>query len=251
MEQIKFFDSFVFNIYKFYKYRLTDYSKTPVPFHYFGRLIKGTAKIKTQDDELELKVGEIFYIPKGLKYQSFWYGDTNNEIEFYSFGFTFSPKEIPLSLQKISPNSYAYKLFDELCQEIPCTEKGIGLLYHFFGEVVDNMQPSKRPHSNATIEKAIQQMRDRPNMRIDEIARLCNISESGIYTLFKKHLNQTPNEVRNRILCEKAVLLLTTTTLSVEEISDTLCFSSTSYFRKILKAHTGKTPLAIRRKSAF
>ncbi|MBE6762725.1 MAG: AraC family transcriptional regulator, partial [Ruminococcaceae bacterium] len=65
------------------------------------------------------------------------------------------------------------------------------------------------------------------------------------------HLDKTPNQFRNEILCEKAISLLTTTNKSVQEISDTLNFSSTSYFRKILKAHTGKTPLEIRKKSDF
>ena len=41
--------------------------------------------------------------------------------------------------------------------------------------------------------------------------------------------------------------LVETTGLSVEEISNELQFSSSSYFRKILKKHLGKTPSEIRR----
>jgi len=88
-------------------------------------------------------------------------------------------------------------------------------------------------------------------MHVSRLARLCNVSESGIYLLFKRELNKTPNQVRLEILCQRAVSLLTTTNKSVQEISDTLGFSSTSYFRKILKANSGKTPLQIRKESEF
>jgi transcriptional regulator GlxA family with amidase domain len=45
--------------------------------------------------------------------------------------------------------------------------------------------------------------------------------------------------------------MLTTTNKSVQEISDILGFSSTSYFRKILKLYTDKTPLKIRKEAVF
>ena len=60
----------------------------------------------------------------------------------------------------------------------------------------------------------------------------------------------TPHALRQKILVEKAVELLTTTDIPIEEVSDRLGFSSSSYFRKILFAQTGKTPSAIR-KEAF
>ena len=57
--------------------------------------------------------------------------------------------------------------------------------------------------------------------------------------------------MKQEILCEKAVQLLTTTDLSVEEISNRLLFSSSSYFRKIFKKYTGKTPRQIRKDSQY
>jgi AraC-like DNA-binding protein len=83
------------------------------------------------------------------------------------------------------------------------------------------------------------------------VAAYCHVSTSGLYSIFKKQLGKTPNELHAEILCEKAVSLLSTTDKSVQEISDTLGFSSTSYFRKILKKHTGKAPLEIRKEAAF
>ena len=249
MNDIDFSKSFIFNIFKLKKFHLTDNSKTPVTKHYFGCLIKGTAEIISKKERIKVKPNEIFYIPKGLKYQSRWFSDDSGQIEFYSFGFEFSPINRSFVLQKINCSQKAKKLFDELCLEIPITDKGIGKLYYFFGEISDNMKQAKNPYTNNTVETAIDYMSEHHNFKISDIAKYCNVSTSGIYSLFKKHLNKTPNDVRLEILCEKAVLLLTTTNKSVQEISDTLGFSSTSYFRKVLKAHNGKTPLEIRRTS--
>lgn len=251
MNQVNFCNSFVFHIFKFDNYHFTDYSKKPVPRHYFGYLTKGTCMIKTVHTELSLKPGEIFYIPKGLKYQSQWFGGEEKKIEFYSFGFAIAPTKNDFVLQKISCSPKINELLKELCTQIPFTEKGIGILYRFFGEVAEQMQQAKKPYSNPAVEMATQYIFQNPYARISQVAANCNMSESAIYALFKKHIGKTPNEVRLQVLCEQAVNLLSTTNKSVQEISDTVGFSSTSYFRKILRKHTGKTPLQIRKESAF
>jgi len=99
------------------------------------------------------------------------------------------------------------------------------------------------------VHKATACMRQDPYAQIDQVARQVGISQSTLYSAFKKQLGITPNTMRQKILCEKARELLTTTSLSVEEVSSQLGFSSSSYFRKILQKHTGKTPLAIRKEN--
>lgn len=249
MNDANFCNGFLFNIFRFHHYHFTDLSKTPVPRHYFGCLTKGIAVIKSDARELRLQPGEIFYIPKGLNYQSRWFGDMHDEIEFYSFGFEIAPTKDAFVLQKIACSERAGALFSELCTEVPFTEKGIGKLYRFFGEVAEGME--KEAHSHPTIEIATRYIFDNPNARISSVARHCNMSESGIYALFKKQLGKTPNEVRTEALCEKAIGLLTTTNKSVQEISDVVGFSSASYFRKILRKQTGKTPLEVRKEAVF
>lgn len=113
------------------------------------------------------------------------------------------------------------------------------------------MQQAPDTYTNTVIENAMEYMDRHPDFKIADIAKYCSISESGIYSLFKRELNQTPNEVRLKILCKKAVLLLTTTDRSIQDISDALGFSSASYFRKTLKQHVGKTPSKIRKDATF
>ena len=83
---------------------------------------------------------------------------------------------------------------------------------------------------------------------VSELARYLNVSESAVYTAFRECTGHTPIDEKHRIQSEKAVHLLLTTDMSVEEISDKLAFSSPSYMRKILKTTVGKTPREIRKK---
>lgn len=94
-------------------------------------------------------------------------------------------------------------------------------------------------------------MRNTDDFTMKDVATHCKISESGLYPIFQKVFQKTPLEMKQEILCEKAVQLLTTTDLSVEEISNRLLFSSSSYFRKILRKYTGKTPREIRKESRY
>jgi len=48
---------------------------------YFASMEKGTARIVTKDKTISIKEGDIFYIPKSLGYQSYWYG--NEEVAFF------------------------------------------------------------------------------------------------------------------------------------------------------------------------
>lgn len=251
MEQLNFLNSFFFTIYNYDNYHFTDNSTTPKNNHYIGCLIDGKAIIKSRDKELFLSPGEIFYIPKGLRYKSKWYGLDNKPVKFYSFGFSVSPLERNYILQKIDCTEKTRKIFEEICEDLKNSKKRIGKLLYFFEEASKNMKVSKKSHNNPTIEKAIEIMTEDPNLKISQIAKICNVSEPNIYSLFKRKLNKTPNEIRNNILCDKAISMLTTTNKSVQEISDILGFSSTSYFRKILKIYTDKTPLKIRKEAVF
>ncbi len=251
MYETNFLKSFHFRVIQFEKYHLTNNMKKPVPLHFFACLIRGTAMIKTQKNELRVRPGEIFYIPKGLTYQSHWYGENGKQVEFYSFGFANLPSDKSFTLQKINCDTAARKIFDRLCGCWADMEKSVGALYSFFGEVAGGMERSKAPRQNFMFEKAISYLTKDPQIKISDVAQKCFISESAVYLLFKRHTGKTPNAVRLEILCDKAVTLLSTTDRSVQEISDTLGFSSTSYFRKILRKHTGKTPLEIRREAYY
>lgn len=90
-------------------------------------------------------------------------------------------------------------------------------------------------------------MKNNTLYNVSDVASFCKISNSELFLIFKEFAHETPNDVKNQILCKRAEILLITTDYSIEKISSDLGFSSSSYFRKILKKYLNKTPKEIRR----
>jgi AraC-like DNA-binding protein len=82
---------------------------------------------------------------------------------------------------------------------------------------------------------------------IPYLASLCGMSESNFYAVFKKQMNMTPIEYKNKLRCIRVTELLRNSNYTVEYISQKLSFSSPMYMRKLLKKYTGKTPGLIRK----
>ena len=213
-------------------------------------MIKGNCKILTADNELFIEAGDLFYIPKGLPYQSFW--QSEDDLRFLSFGFNFFPEsdKNDFILQKIKCDE---KIINEI-KKIPIKKNldsiTIGAFYSALSLVLPLLKENKtKKNYHVILEKAKSYIYDNPNCNVGDIARHCLISESALYHIFKKYADTTPNALIQKLRCEKGVILLKTTDKSVQQISDDLGFSSTSYFRKILYLNMGKTPREIRKNS--
>lgn len=254
MNNTQFINDFGFVRYQKNKsYRYTGYAKNNgAPAHYIVRLVKGSVKIKSQAKTISIAQGEIFYIPKGLKYQSFWRVNMENQLIFDAYGFQYFPKrdDYNYTLQKITCTPEAQKRLVHIAESMSVDCTTVGELYLFLGEVLHQMEyEAKSSYDLAEI--AVGYMRNNIQFRIADVAKHCDVSESTLYTVFKRTYHKTPVEMKQMILCERASELLTATNLSVEEISGRLCFSSSSYFRKIFRKCTGKTPLQVRKDARF
>ena len=80
-------------------------------------------------------------------------------------------------------------------------------------------------------------------LSIKEISTSINVSKSVLYKQFHDKFNCTVSEYIKRRRIEKSIKLLKKDGLSIEEISQSVGFSSASYFSKIFKAYIGKSPL--------
>lgn len=245
--EIPFFqEEFFFYNIKFNKYHHTDQSRGS-SVHYLAYMIKGEAKIVSKTEAIYVKPGDVFYIPKNLSYHSYWYG--NDEVDFLSFGFA----NLQTS-EKLNASLQVILCSDELKKKI-CAIPTVGtdmncrtlsIFYDIMDNVVSLLKYSEQSNDVIILDRIKNTIQNNPHLSIPEIASLCSVSEPYVYYLFRKISRITPNTYRQKLLCSKAVELLLTTDKKSEEISDMLSFSSSSYFRKILKKHTGKTPRQIR-----
>ena len=80
------------------------------------------------------------------------------------------------------------------------------------------------------------------NIKLDELAGICNMSVSHFSKVFKKESGTTFKEYFNRKKIERAKYLLEESNNSISNISYSLGFEDTSYFTKIFKKYTKVTP---------
>ncbi len=229
------------------KHKYTD-NRAGCPMNFFGYTKRGHCKIVSEKKTLVISEGELFYIPKNLVYESFWYPN-DGELKYLSFGFHGLQvrEEGNYELQKIKLDEGMRRRLLAIPLGNPVTCEALGAFYGLLSDIFPTMEHEALGKDRAIIEMAKHYISEHPNCSVPDIAKACFISEPYLYLLFKKVLGTTPNDYRQAYLCELGVDLLSTTSKSVEEISDTLGFSSCSYFRKILKKHTGSTPRDIRK----
>lgn len=245
MNDIFFYKNFCFNHLVFHKHKYTD-NHAGSPFHYLAYMIKGHSRIVSDNITIEISPGDLFYIPKGLPYQSYW--DSEDDIQFLSFGFHFFPEAQTkhFFLQTIPCDD---RLKEEITA-IPIRSHTdsfvIGAFYSVLSKVTVLLQYDRKSSKKGIAEIASWYIYEHINCNVSDLANYCLMSKSALYLTFQKEVKLTPNELIQKIKCKKAESLLVTTDKSVQEISDLLNFSSTSYFRKILKLHTGKNPREIR-----
>lgn len=252
MNEILTRDNFHFYDMTYTKFHHYKDNRNGTPFHFYIYMMKGYCNIVAESQTLHIDEGTLFYIPKNLKYQSYWYG--NDEIHFLSFCFRdlFLTEKTKFDLQTIPCDKEIIERFIMVRQdggEITC--KNLSMFYGILADIMPIMKTVTLRNDKKIVEDVKKYILNNLTCNMSDVAKACNISEPYLYRVFKSVTKMTPNDFKQKVLCEKASELLTTTDKSIEEISTTLNFSSSSYFRKILKKHTGLTPRDIRKKSIF
>ena len=245
MTQLLCAESFLLNHVRFREKHYNDARKGN-NCHYIGFLRKGSARIVSEHTTLSISEGELFYIPMGLRYQSFWSGSP--EIFFESFGFSYfpTPAGTHYVLQKIPLTEEILSAVESLSAHLAVDCRSVAALYNLLSLMLPVMHVEDAGDKHRAVEEAIAYMQAHDRVSVPELARVCRISESGLYAAFREAKGCTPIEMWHRILAERAETFLVSTDFSVEEIAERLGFCSASYFRKILREVTGRTPREIR-----
>lgn len=246
MNHANFCKSFFFTEYRYGRSHYTD-ARDGANRHFLALLEEGHCRIVSEGITIEAGPGEPFYIPMGLPYQSYWFSDRS--IRLRSYGFELFPEMDGLAFKlQLLPKELAGEI-----SKIPLMGRpdsaALGELYRVFSLAMPHMEQLSQNPGVCLWEQAMDYMRENRDCRVGEIARHCGASESAVYAAFRRH-GTTPNSARQELLVQEAKRLLTTTDLSVQEISDRLGFSSSAYFRKILRSRCNASPLQLRKRAA-
>ena len=100
------------------------------------------------------------------------------------------------------------------------------------------------PRMLAFIEKNYEQ-----DLRLEDMAEEFNFNYHYLSAYFHQHMKEGFSDYLNEIRTAKACELLENTDLSIAQISEKVGYSEHSYFCRVFKKVTGKTPSVYRRKN--
>ena len=212
-----------------------------------GYLKEGEAEFLYEGKKYKASAGDLIYIAKNTRYYSVWTGSPR--IHFYSLNYRFlnSDDSDGFPFQIIyGMDSKELDVIMDLYKTDPM--KSLGHFYLFIVKLYEMLVKGDSLGNKETILPALTYISKHysEKVSIKFLSELCNLSESYFYSKFKEIMNCSPIKYKNAITIQRALDLLLETNQSVEEISFNLGFSTPSYFIRLFKRMTGKTPGEIR-----
>jgi len=239
----KFPVQFVFHELVIQRYHHTDNSRG-ITTNYLALMLDGEARLVSSDREISVVPGDIFFLPTGCRYHSYWRG--TDIARWISLGFDDfpNPEGHRFPMQIIPAPKL---LHDDIRALTGCKPDcaAIGRFYTVFASLMPYMETEPRSSEQKLFDRAVSFMQKNPRVSIADVAKACSISESGLYAAFRAH-GQTPVGARQRIQIENAVNLLHSTDLTIDAVASACGFTSSAYFLRVLKKHTGKSTREIR-----
>lgn len=244
--------------YKHIHTNVCDFREIPRPHSCMGLILDGEATFTTGARSIEVKRGDIIFVPITSKYISEWRGNPN--IHYVSFHFIFNTPSGLFTSRKPRLQKVTLPDFDRLKEEymyilqnFEDETKSLGVLSRFFG-ILEKIEPvmeyKDAKQIDTSIEKAIEYIEGNyiSDLSVPELASIVNMSVSAFYAGFKKATGQTPVDYKNLVCIKHAMrLLIDDNNYSIEEIADKLGFSSATYFRRTFKKIVGKSPREYKR----
>ena len=151
---------------------------------------------------------------------------SENGIETVNWNLLFPCKHVPTYSQLLS--TYIYQLFLSLGEKAKVSEETVSTSSEQFAIAVQYMK------SNISVP-----------LSIDDIAKKCHLSRSGIQRLFLHYVGISPHKYFLTLKINQAKKMLIAG-VSVNDISNLLGFSTQAYFSSSFKRETGTSPSEFR-----
>lgn len=256
-------DFFSVSRYEYETTAVCDFSDCPRPHFCIGLILDGEAEFtpcpQGSGESVTVSQGDLILVPITSRYISKWHGDGG--VRYISYHFSFAAdsgisEKNGLVLQKITPPDpegvrrqfeYAHEHYAGSTAERLTV---LGEFYAFLASILPELHHTPERKYDERIRRAIEYIRlhSEEDLSIPALATMCNISVSHFYTKFREEVGMTPIDYKNSILVSRATrLLLYGNYDSIEAIADALGFTSATYFRRVFKKVTGKSPSEYKR----
>lgn len=253
-----------------------NWEKIYSPFARIYYVKEGEAMTRIEGKPYLLKPGHLYLTPSftlhddecdsyfSLYYIHFYEKTVNKASIFdkYNFPVEINAGELDLSLikrlQQINPGRYLRYLDPQIYDNPPTFSQYVadnnkmplhsivetqGILAQLMSRFLE-FKEAKLDSTDSRINKSLQYIHENINedIRLNELSALCGISKDHFIRIFKKEMRCTPLKYILIKKIEKAQLLLLTTDWHVRDIALDLSLDNISYFTRLFKQVTGKTP---------
>lgn len=246
------------------------------PFARIYYVKSGEAQTKMNGNVFTLKPGHLYLVPPftlhddvsygpfSLFYIHFYEKTINKESIFDKYIFPVEVEAAPLDLLltervlEINPERHLRNIDPQLYDNPPTFSRYVaesnkmsfhslietqGILYQLMSRFIVNLK-NKATDKDIRINNCLQYIHENTDkdISIKELSDIACISENHLIRLFKKEVESTPLKYINSKKIEKAQLLLLTTDMNIRDVALELSIDNISYFNRIFKEYTGKTP---------
>ena len=216
-------------------------------------VVKGSCKYEYEGGEFILSEGSAAYLPFGSKHIL---TVISENICFYRIDFTlrieneivlFSDRPMKITDNVTSDCLVAIK---ELEREYRTGENSLERMKHMC-TILSELQKASVSKRAKRLMPAVNHLSRNIFGKVDcgELAKLCFLSTSRFYDLFRAEFGMTPLEYRDRLLLRRAVSLLSEGDLSVSEAAFAVGFENAAYFSRFFKKHMGLSPIEYKRQN--
>jgi Transcriptional regulator containing an amidase domain and an AraC-type DNA-binding HTH domain len=246
------------------------------PFARIYHVTGGAARTYIGDKMYSLEPGNLYLTPPftlhddecdsffSLYYIHFYEKAINKESIFDIYDFPIGMEATPLDLLltkrllDINPERHLRHYDPQLYDNPPTFSQNIadnsrmpvhsaletrGILYQLTSKFLVSAKIKSR-HMDDRVNKCLQYIHENVDktITVNQLADIACITEDHFIRIFKKEMRCTPIKYINSKKIEKAQLLLLTTDMPIKDIAFDLSADNISYFNRIFKQHTGKTP---------
>lgn len=214
-----------------------------------GLVIEGSGNFKSSTCDFTIHAGDMVFIPNGCVYSSRWFSD--KKIRFYALAFHFTDpgQNTQFLLQPITDQPELAREIRHMYDAMHDPHEAVSIFYRLYAKFSRVLKPDSRKNPYPSVFPAVQYLQThcRENITVAQLAKLCKMSESYFFAVFRQETGYSPIRYKNKIKCTNAVELLLSGNDTLDVICDKLNISNPAFLRRLLLQETGKTPRQIRK----